>query len=156
MNAQSAFSIRSAQAEDAADLSALACSLAHFYLADADAALPAWLADSLSTAAFTRRLHEHDFRHWLAVRAHHTVGFIALYQGSHLYHLFVAEHCHGHGLARQLWHTAQSHCPALSYTVRSSVFAVPVYQALGFHNSQPLQQKDGICFQPMIWTAQPI
>ena len=153
MNTQTALSIRPAQAADAPVLSALACSLAHFYLTDANTALPAWLADSLSAEAFVRCLHDGDFRHWLAVRDTLTIGFIALYQGSHMYHLFVAEHWHGHGVAKQLWHTAQSHCPAPSYTVRSSVFAVPVYQALGFQNSQPLQQKDGVCFQAMTWTA---
>ena len=156
MNTPSVFSIRPTQAADASVLSALACSLAHFYLTGTSPDLPTWLAESLSTEAFSQRLHNSDFQHWLGLYDNLTVGFIALYQGSHLYHLFVAEHWHGHGLAKQLWHTAQSHCPAASYTVRSSVFAVPVYQALGFHNSQPLQQKDGICFQPMIWTAQPI
>lgn len=80
-------------------------------------------------------------------------GFIALRDGSHLFHLFVAEAWQGRGLAGWLWRTlrdaARQHDPALRFTVNASPDAVPVYVRWGFRAAGPEVAVDGIRFLPM-------
>jgi GNAT superfamily N-acetyltransferase len=80
-------------------------------------------------------------------------GFIAVRDGSHLFHLFVARHWHGHGVARRLWDVARARALAAGnsgvFTVNSSKVARPVYEAFGFVPTAPLQCKHGIWFHPM-------
>ncbi|RVU31957.1 GNAT family N-acetyltransferase [Rheinheimera riviphila] len=83
------------------------------------------------------------------------IGCIGMRNHSHLYHLFINEAWQGQGLARKLWQHAMSYCedhgnPG-SYTVNSSNNAVPVYQALGFVRTAPMQQMHGVLFNPMQW-----
>jgi GNAT superfamily N-acetyltransferase len=86
-------------------------------------------------------------------------GFIAVRDGSHLFHLFVARQWHGHGVARQLWDVARGAALAAGnpgvFTVNSSKVARPVYEAFGFVPTAPLQCKRGIWFQPMQLTLAP-
>ncbi|WP_425475087.1 GNAT family N-acetyltransferase [Brenneria uluponensis] len=37
-----------------------------------------------------------------------------------------------------------------TYTVRSSIYAVPIYKKLGFKESESVTSKEGIRFQPMV------
>jgi GNAT superfamily N-acetyltransferase len=80
-------------------------------------------------------------------------GFIAMRDGSHLFHLFVARHWHRQGVARRLWDVARAAALAAGntgvFTVNSSKVARPVYEAFGFVPSAPLQCQRGIWFQPM-------
>ncbi|MFY0665521.1 MAG: GNAT family N-acetyltransferase [Natronospirillum sp.] len=48
-----------------------------------------------------------------------------------------------------LWAAAIQGFSASIFTVRSSLFAVPVYERFGFVASGPVGTKDGISFQPM-------
>jgi ribosomal protein S18 acetylase RimI-like enzyme len=81
------------------------------------------------------------------------IGCIGMRNHSHLYHLFIDERWQGQGLARKLWLQAMLYCEAQgnpgSYTVNSSNNAVPVYQALGFVRTAPMQQLQGVWFNPM-------
>lgn len=77
-------------------------------------------------------------------------GFIAMRHRSHLFHLFVAEAYQGQGLARRLWDTARAASGhAGDFTVNASTCALPVYRALGFTPTAPLQCVKGITFTPM-------
>jgi GNAT superfamily N-acetyltransferase len=80
-------------------------------------------------------------------------GFIAVRDGSHLFHLFVARHWHRHGVARRLWDVARSRALAAGnpgvFTVNSSKLARPVYESFGFVPTAPLQYQRGIWFHPM-------
>ncbi|MCH8529481.1 MAG: GNAT family N-acetyltransferase [Saccharospirillum sp.] len=77
------------------------------------------------------------------------VGYLAIKGGSHLYHLFVSEAHQGKGIAKQLWMAAIEGSPVKCFTLRSSLYAVPVYKRFGFEESGPAGLKDGISFQPM-------
>jgi len=80
-------------------------------------------------------------------------GFIAVRDRSHLFHLFVGKRWHRRGLARALWETARE--AALSaggdgaFTVNSSNYAVPIYEAFGFVRVGPTQCVKGLYFNPM-------
>ena len=69
--------------------------------------------------------------------------------GNHLHHLFVDEAHQGKGIARYLWQEIMERCPSDEYSLRSSIFAIPVYKKFGFSESGDLSEKEGIQFQPM-------
>jgi GNAT superfamily N-acetyltransferase len=80
-------------------------------------------------------------------------GFIAMRDGSHLFHLFVAKRWHRQGVARRLWDVARNAALAAGnpavFTVNSSKVARPVYESFGFVPSAPLQYQRGLWFHPM-------
>jgi GNAT superfamily N-acetyltransferase len=80
-------------------------------------------------------------------------GFIAMRERSHLFHLFVDQRWQRQGVARRLWEVAQSAAieggPLAAFTVNSSNFAIPVYEAFGFVRTAPVQCVKGLYFNPM-------
>ncbi len=145
--------IRPAAPCDAQAIEYLVQSLSAYYLQDTHASLPAWFADTLTMPAFEQRLASADYNNYVCCKGDTIVAYLALKNGNHIYHLFVAKAHHGQGIARALWqHVLQPH-PAKRYTVRSSLFAVPIYQRFGFIVCEPVIVKDGIGYQPMQLTA---
>lgn len=142
--------IRNANRDDMDNIRQLVLALSHFYLQDKDAELPAWFSASLSREEFSHRIESSDFENYLCENEMGVVGYIAIKNSSHLYHLFVAEDYQRRGVARALWQHARKNLEAV-VTVRSSVFALPVYKKLGFVESGSLAEKDGILFQPMVF-----
>ena len=71
--------------------------------------------------------------------------------GTHLFHLFVSESHQCKGIARKLWSHAIQSGGASEITVRSSLFAVPVYKAFGFKETGDVGVIDGLKYQPMSW-----
>ncbi|WP_379678506.1 GNAT family N-acetyltransferase [Massilia consociata] len=80
-------------------------------------------------------------------------GFVAVRDHSHLFHLFVGKRWHRCGVARALWETARDAALAAggdgAFTVNSSNYAVPVYEAFGFVRVGPTQCAKGLYFNPM-------
>jgi ribosomal protein S18 acetylase RimI-like enzyme len=80
-------------------------------------------------------------------------GFIAVRDRSHLFHMFVGVKWQGQGLARKLWNMARGSAIADGgsgvFTVNSSNYALPVYEALGFVRTAPMQCLKGLYFNPM-------
>lgn len=81
------------------------------------------------------------------------VGFIAVRENKHLFHMFVSKDHHGKGVARALWRHARQQALARGnpgqFTVNASNYAVPVYERMGFVRTAPTQCKNGIYFNPM-------
>ena len=96
----------------------------------------------------------HGFQCWVAESNQAIIGFVGVRDNSHLYHLFVAEPFQRQGIARQLWRVAQEACQAAGnpgrFTVNSSNNAVAFYESLGFRRSHPMQDSDGVLYNPMI------
>lgn len=80
-------------------------------------------------------------------------GFIAVRELTHLYHLFVDKRWHRRGIARALWAHGRDAALAAGnpgfFTVNSSNYALPVYAALGFVPTEPLQFKNSLYYTPM-------
>ncbi|MDQ1922441.1 GNAT family N-acetyltransferase [Massilia pseudoviolaceinigra] len=80
-------------------------------------------------------------------------GFIAIRERKHLYHMFVGKNFHGRGVARAMWDVARREAidggGDGSFTVNSSNYALPVYQAMGFERTSPMQSVNGLFFNPM-------
>jgi GNAT superfamily N-acetyltransferase len=108
---------------------------------------------SVSLRAEREYLASERHRYLVAYSDSHLAGFIAIRDGSHLFHLFVARSYQRQGIARRLWERALRElctpCSDGGFTVNSSLSAVPVYQAFGFVPAGSIQSMDGISFLPM-------
>ena len=150
MSFYSSMKIRHAVVDDASEIKNLVSSLSHYYLADKDSSvLPEWFSATLATSEFEQRLSSENFSNFVYSVDNVIVGYISIKDKSHLYHLFVAENHQGKGISKALWSHATSDTGISVYTVRSSLFAVPIYKRFGFNESEPAAAKDGIGFQPM-------
>lgn len=141
--------IRKAIETDVPKVASLVKSLAHYYLNEPSRELPSWLADTLTYEAFAARISSTEYLNFVFEEAGSIVGYIAIKKTGHLYHLFVAEECQGRGVSRLLWEHAKRHCQCNCFSLRSSIYAVPVYKRFGFLESGPVGTKDGVSFQPM-------
>lgn len=142
-------SIRIAKENDVSQIRNLVMSLSHYYLSDPSENLPAWFEDTLSTTAFNERITNTEYQNLVFEENETIVGYISIKNGSHVYHLFVSSAFQGKGIARLLWEHARKLTGSGSYSLRSSIYAVPVYQRFGFVESGPVGYKDGIVFQAM-------
>lgn len=119
-----------AQPSQAAEISRLIQGLAHYLVAAADSAGAQPFLSTFQPAAIG------------ALRDHR-----------HVHHLFVASEAHGQGIARSLWShadaDARAHGGNGAYAVNSSVYAVPVYERLGFVATATVQTRNGVRFVPM-------
>ena len=78
------------------------------------------------------------------------VGILATRsEGSHVALFFVRKAYQSRGIGRALWNTALEDGCAESITVHSSLFAVPVYERLGFVCTGGTQVENGIRYVPM-------
>ena len=105
--------------------------------------------DEMGVRGFLARGHVYH----VAVVDGELAGFVAIRDNSHLFHLFVGKRWHRRGIARVLGDSGRkAACPAGSdgvFTVNSSNFAVPVYEAFGFTRVGPTQCAKGLYFNPM-------
>jgi GNAT superfamily N-acetyltransferase len=80
-------------------------------------------------------------------------GFIAVRERRHLFHMFVGVKWQRQGVGRKLWEVARAAAMAAGgsggFTVNASNFAVPVYAAMGFTRTAPMQSLKGLFFNPM-------
>ena len=108
---------------------------------------------SVSVQAEREYLSSARYRYLLAFVGSEIAGFIAIRDGSHLFHLFVGRAHQRQGLGRRLWEQAvRELCIPNSegvFTVNSSLSAVPVYRAFGFAPAGSTQRIHGISFLPM-------
>ena len=86
------------------------------------------------------------------------VGFVAMRDSRHVFHLFVAAAHQRMGIARKLWEQAQQLSlragPIAEFTVNASLNAVPAYRSFGFLPAGEVVQAHGIAFLPMRLTLQ--
>ena len=108
---------------------------------------------SVSVEAEREYLRSERYWYLLAYSDSQLAGFIAIRDGSHLFHLFVERSHQRQGIARRLWEQAlKKLCAPNSdggFTVNSSLSAVPVYEAFGFTPAGSTQSMHGISFLPM-------
>lgn len=108
---------------------------------------------AISLEAERDYLASERYRYLLAYSGSRLAGFVAIRDGSHLFHLFVERSHQRQGVARRLWERAlRELCVPGSdgeFTVNSTLSAVPVYEAFGFVPTGPIQREHGISFLPM-------
>jgi len=141
--------IRVANKHDVADICNLVKSLSHFYLESDENELPDWFSETLTEGAFLNRILNDEYHNFIYKIRGDVAGYLSLKGNSHLYHLFVSEVHQGQGISRHLWNHAMNEYTSEVYTLRSSLFAVPIYKKFGFKAVGEVGEKDGIGFQPM-------
>lgn len=143
--------IRLATAQDAEAISALIRGSAHHFLLDANGRGAERFLDGITAQAILACITSANFHYLAAQSGAELAGAVALRDGQHLFHLFVAPAFQRQGLARALWFAVkQAADPALeAFTVNSSPNAVPVYERFGFSAVGPLSAANGIVFIPM-------
>lgn len=144
--------IRTATPEDAPAISALVSSLSGYFLADPDhPEAAAAFFRTITPEAIAGFIEGGRFVYHVAEDGGRLAGAVGVRDGSHLYHLFVDERFHRRGIATRLWEhaLAEAGYPA-RFTVNASLFAVPLYERLGFTAAGDAVVKDGIAFQPMV------
>jgi ribosomal protein S18 acetylase RimI-like enzyme len=146
--------IREARAAEAPAISGLITSLARFFLADPDhPESAAAFLETVGPAAIAQALAEERYRYHVAEVDGVLAGVVGVRDGSHLFHLFVAEPFHGRGIGARLWETARRDARARGnpgrFTVNSSRHAIGMYERMGFVATDTLQARDGVEYLPM-------
>lgn len=145
--------IRQARRGDSAAISVLINAVAQQFSVNRGEALARWFAESITPYAISKCISDKQYNYLVALCEGVLVGVIAVRDNTHIHHLFVAPSFHRCGVATQLWQRARS--DALSagnqegFSVRSSEYAVAVYERFGFHVVGQRGEKDGMVFVPM-------
>ena len=152
--------VRDATEEDAARISALLTALAtEFIVGEFTEQGRLHLLAHLGVTEMEKRLKAAEYRFQVAEDGVVLAGVVAMRAGTHLFHyLFVAKSHQRTRLARRLWESARDDAirrgnAAGRFTVNASSYAVPAYERLGFRCAGPVQQANGVRFQPMESTA---
>lgn len=116
---------------------------------------PAGRAHLLSTMTpqAIEKFIQSGYRYHVAEMDDRLVGVVAVKDGKHLYHLFVAEQYQRQGIAKKLWQLAMEECinneNTSEFTVNSSEYATDIYERLGFVARPGPRVKNGVVFFPM-------
>lgn len=145
--------VRRASSTDAESISRLVRGLSDsFFQSPGGAGAEPYFASTTSNA-IASNIAAANFDCVVAEEGGVLVGYVALRDGRHLYHLFVASGHQGRGLARTLWnivrHRAQEAGNPGEFTVNASMNAVPVYERFGFKATSEVVRSHGIVYLPM-------
>lgn len=104
--------------------------------------------------AFWSAIHSEEYLDMLdaygAFEDEELLGIIAMRnEGRHVALFFVDGNFHKRGIGRSLWYTILGNNTADTITVNSSLYAVPVYERLGFVPTGAAQEEAGIRYVPM-------
>ncbi len=90
----------------------------------------------------------------VAVVENQIVGMIEIRENLYISLLFVDKAFHGKGIAKKLYHEAlqmliQRDPNITKFYVHASPFSIPIYQKLGFKETDTMQENNGIKYVPM-------
>eukprot|EP01041_Mallomonas_annulata_P014620 gene14620-31104_t len=143
--------IRPAKTQDADAISALINASAHHFLLEPSASGAERFLAGITPQAILGYITSSNFRYLMAEDGTELAGAVALRDGRHLFHLFVAPTHQRQGLARALWEAAKQGAATdlKIFTVNASPNAVAVYERFGFAATGPRTAMNGIAFVPM-------
>jgi len=151
----SSIEVRDATAGDALRISALLTALAEeFIVGEFSEQGRLHLLAHFGVTEMEKRLQAREYRFQVAEDGAVLAGVVGVRAGTHLQYLFVARSHQRSGLARRLWELARLDAirggnTAGRFTVNASGYAVPAYARLGFRRVGPVQEANGVRFQPM-------
>lgn len=91
---------------------------------------------------------------FLAEKDEQVIGVVSIRNNAHLSLNFVAEAWHRRGISGELWALGKAECiwrgnPG-RFTLRSSTYAIPVYEKWGFVKTGEINRVGGILSHPMV------
>jgi len=148
--------IRLADRDDAPAITALIRSVLPFLTEAGDGVS---FADTVTEENVLGYVTESDGRYQVAMLNGELAGVVSIRDNSHLFHLYVAERFHRRGIARALWQAACDDALKRGnpgrFTVKSSPYAVGVYERFGFKATGPRAEQGGLVYVPMLLDAAP-
>ncbi|MGN0634287.1 MAG: GNAT family N-acetyltransferase [Oscillospiraceae bacterium] len=104
--------------------------------------------------AFRDAIHSEEYLNMLsaygAFDGKELIGIIATRnEGAHVALFFVKGVHQGKGIGRNLWNVVLEENASETVTVHSSLYAVPIYEKLGFVQTGDIQEDHGIKYIPM-------
>ena len=143
-------SIRHAVVTDAADISKLIVSTSEICCFSKAAPCPDWYLYSIQNQAIETLIASDRMIFLLAVNDQAIAGVLAIEGKSSIKYFFVYPDQQKIGVGQLLWQFAKnSGVFGEILKVRSSLFAVPIYERLGFKSTEPPNCFNGVHFQPM-------
>jgi len=145
--------VRNARPDDVSRISDLINMVAYYFNASPCSEVAPWFLASITPSAIAGYILDPKFNYLVGCVGQGLAGVIALRDATHVHHLFVAPEYHRQGVATRLWEHAKTDAIAAGntagFSVRSSEYAVPVYQRFGFQVIGECSEKDGIRYVPM-------
>ena len=138
-------------ATDAADISKLIASTSETCCFSEAAPCPDWYLNSIQTQSIATLIASESMVFLLAVNDQAIAGVLAIEGRSSIKYFFVRPAQQKMGIGQLLWQFAKnSGAFGEMLKVRSSLFAVPVYERLGFKTTEPPGRFNGLHFQSMV------
>jgi hypothetical protein len=143
-------SIRHAVVTDASDISKLIVSTSETCCFSEAAPCPDWYLNSIQTQSIATLIASDRMVFLLAVNYQAIAGVLAIEGKSSIKYFFVHPAQQKMSIGQLLWQFAKnSGAFGETLKVRSSLFAVPVYERLGFKTTEPPACFNGLHFQSM-------
>ena len=112
---------------------------------------PEWYRESVQPSQIANLLKSEQMVWLVAAQEQTLAGVLAVSEKCHVKYFFVHPAYQKLGIGKQLWHFAlRRGALGDSLTVRSSLFAVPVYESLGFMATEPPKTFNGMHYQTMV------
>ncbi|MFW0699865.1 GNAT family N-acetyltransferase [Pantoea sp. R13S299] len=110
---------------------------------------PQWFIESIKPDVLQRLIVSDDYLWLIAVEKSEVTGVLTVFESNLVKYLFVHPKFQRKGVAKALW---QRVTPMLrsEISVRSSLFAVPYYEKLGFKKVGEVKFFNGVSFQTMM------
>ena len=144
-------SIRHAVVADASDVSKLIASTSETCCFSQAKPCPDWYLNSIQTQAIETLIASERMVFLLAAHDQAVAGVLAIEDKSFIKYFFVHTKRQNMGIGKLLWQFAQRNGAfGATLKVRSSLFAVPVYERLGFKSTEPPGCFNGLHFQSMV------
>ena len=151
--------IQPANGTDAARISGLIASVAHYFTEHPQGVGAEGFLISMSEQAIASYIADPCFHCLVALDGETLAGVAALRSDNHLFHLFVAPSMHRQGVATQLWQAMQAYAQQQGrggeFTVNATPYAKPFYERMGFVVSGERVVTRGVSFTPMRKAPQP-
>ena len=154
----SAFQIRTATAEDSAEISELIVNVAKGQLRNefTDEGWELFLR-LISRQTQQGLIADHQFNYWVACvdetqGKQKIIGILSSKNLNHIFHLFILPEHQRQGVGQALWNNYLFHLPSHSspvITVKSSEYAYKFYIQLGFIQQQPRCIENGLAYTLM-------
>ncbi len=141
--------IRRVKLEDAKELSLLVSGLLPYLFKQ----VPSWFEEEISKESFEKRLKDKSYEHYIYIIDKKIVGFIAIKEKNHLFHLFVDESFHKKGIAKKLFECVKTNMDVTNMKVNASLYSIPVYRSFGFKKSGKEENYQGLEYQPMVYES---
>lgn len=146
----SSFEIRTASVSDASAIAELVYLTSLACCFTAEQPCPEWFKESVTPPQIANHLSSDQMTWLVAEEEQSLVGVLAVSDRSHVKYFFVHPARQKMGIGKQLWQFASNNgVLGSSLTVRSSLFAVPVYERLGFKLIEPPKIFNGLHYQAM-------